>query len=136
MLFRSMTIGLLSLMGFPGTFGFIGKWALLSASVADGERTLAVVLVLTSVVSAGYYLPVIMSMYMRKSPGPGTYADVRLGRPAAIAVAIATVAVLLFGILPGGFRVGGAPHWSITGYSDRSATGLQTVVTSDQPPTH
>ncbi|MBW8773372.1 MAG: NADH-quinone oxidoreductase subunit N, partial [Gemmatimonadetes bacterium] len=59
----AMTIGMLSLLGFPGTFGFMGKWWLLNASIADGERMLPVVLVLTSVVSAGYYMPVIMSMY-------------------------------------------------------------------------
>ena len=111
----AMTVGLLSLMGFPGTFGFIGKWSLLSASVADGERMLAVVLVLTSVVSAGYYLPVIMSMYMRKSPAPGTYADAKLGRPAAFAVLVATVLVLLFGLLP-------TP--AIT-YADKVTNGLQ-----------
>ena len=114
----AMTVGLLSLMGFPGTFGFIGKWSLLSASVADGERMLAVVLVLTSVVSAGYYLPVIMSMYMRKSPGAGTYADARLGRPAAAAVLFATVLVLLLGLLPTP-----AIH-----YADTIGTDLQTGI--------
>ena len=122
----AMTVGLLSLMGFPGTFGFIGKWALLSASVADGERTLAVVLVLTSVVSAGYYLPVIMSMYMRKAPAPGAYADVRLGRPAALAVLIATLAVLWFGIVP--------KH--VVAYSGHVADDLTTVFSSAEPPTH
>jgi NADH-quinone oxidoreductase subunit N len=121
----AMTVGLLSLMGFPGTFGFIGKWSLLNASVADGERSLAVILVLTSLLSAGYYLPVIMSMYMRKSPGPGTYADVRLGRPAAIAVALATLAVLCFGVLPK----------QVMRYADHAADDLQTVFSSSLPPT-
>ena len=113
----AMTIGMLSLMGFPGTFGFIGKWSLLNASIADGERILAVILVLTSVVSAGYYLPVIMSMYMRKSPAPGTYADARLGRPAAYTIAVATVAVLLFGAWPR----------EVISYADQTARDLRTV---------
>jgi NADH-quinone oxidoreductase subunit N len=113
----AMTVGLLSLMGFPGTFGFIGKWSLLNASIADGERILAVVLVLTSAVSAGYYLPVIMSMYMRRSPAPGTYADARLGRPAAFVVAVATVLVLLLGIWPR----------EVVKYSDTTANDLRTV---------
>ncbi|HVX87351.1 MAG TPA: proton-conducting transporter membrane subunit, partial [Gemmatimonadales bacterium] len=113
----AMTVGLLSLMGFPGTFGFIGKWSLLNASIADGERTLAVILVLTSVVSAGYYLPVIMSMYMRKSPAPGTYADARLGRPGAVVVGLATVLVLLLGLWPR----------EVVRYSDSTANDLRTV---------
>ncbi|MEO6068417.1 MAG: NADH-quinone oxidoreductase subunit N [Gemmatimonadales bacterium] len=113
----AMTVGMLSLMGFPGTFGFIGKWSLLNASIADGERILAVILVLTSVVSAGYYLPVIMSMYMRKSPGPGTYADARLGRPATLAVAVATVVVLLLGIWPK----------QVISYADQTSNELRTM---------
>jgi NADH-quinone oxidoreductase subunit N len=113
----AMTVGLLSLLGFPGTFGFIGKWQLLNASIADGERLLAVILVLTSAVSAGYYLPVIMSMYMRKAPAAGTYADAKLGRPAAITVAVATIAVLLFGIL--------LPRYAME-YSETAAVGLRT----------
>ena len=121
----AMTVGLLSLMGFPGTFGFIGKWSLLNASVADGERVLAVVLVLTSAVSAGYYLPVIMSMYMRKSPAPGTYADARLARPAAAVIAVATGLVLLFGILPSGVRIGDKWRGSLVEYADRIATDLR-----------
>lgn len=123
----AMTIGLLSLMGFPGTFGFIGKWSILSASVADGERLLAVILVLTSVVSAGYYLPVIMSMYMRKSPGPGTYADARLGTPATLTVAVATVLVLLFGVIPGGIRINDRTWGNIIGYADRTTNDLRSV---------
>jgi NADH-quinone oxidoreductase subunit N len=129
----AMTVGMLSLMGFPGTFGFIGKWSILMASVADGERVLAVVLVLTSVVSAGYYLPVIMSMYMRKSPAPGTYADARLGRPATAVVAIATVLVLLFGVLPAGIKLpGGEWTGSLIKYADTVADQLTTAF--GQPP--
>ena len=116
----AMTVGMLSLLGFPGTFGFMGKWWILSASVADGERLLAVVLVLTSVVSAGYYMPVIMSMYMRKSPGPGTYADAKLGTPGAWVVGVATALVLLLGFWP-------AP---LISYADRVADSLHAIYTS------
>ena len=60
---------MLSLLGFPGTVGFIGKWYILTATVAEAQMILPVILVLTSVLSAGYYLPVIMAMYMRPAPG-------------------------------------------------------------------
>lgn len=116
----AMSVGLLSLMGFPGTFGFIGKWSVLSASVADGELQLAVILVLTSVLSAGYYLPVIMSMYMRESPAPGTYADAKLGRPAATAVFVATLLVLLCGVLPR----------PVITFADKTANELRTAFTT------
>jgi len=121
-----LSVGMLSLLGFPGTFGFIGKWALLSASVADGERLLPVVLVLTSVVSAGYYLPVIMSMYMRPSPAPGAHADVQATRGARITLVLATVAVLLLGILPAGIRVGEERWGDLIEYANGVAQTLET----------
>ena len=70
--------------------------------VAEGHYILPVVLVLTSVVSAGYYLPVIMAMYMKPSPSADRYAAVRLAPAALGAVALSVGAVLLFGFWPGG----------------------------------
>jgi NADH-quinone oxidoreductase subunit N len=98
----ALTVCMLSLLGFPGTFGFIGKWYIISAVVAQGQYILPVVLVLTSVVSAGYYLPVIMAMYMRPSPGAERYAGVRLAPAALGAITLTVAAVLLFGVWPGG----------------------------------
>jgi NADH-quinone oxidoreductase subunit N len=121
-----LSIGMLSLLGFPGTFGFIGKWALLSASVADGERLLPVILVLTSVVSAGYYLPVIMSIYMRPSPAPGAHADVQATRSARITLVLATVAVILLGILPAGLPIGEGRWGNLIDYANGVAAALET----------
>ena len=91
---------MLSLLGFPGTFGFIGKWYILTAVVAEGQVILAVVLVLTSVVSAGYYLPVIMAMYMKPAPSGATYDGVRLAPAAAGVIALSIAVVILFGFWP------------------------------------
>ncbi len=98
----ALTVCMLSLLGFPGTFGFIGKWYIISAVVAQGQYVLPVVLVLTSVVSAGYYLPVIMAMYMRPAPASERYAGVRLPPPALGAVTLTVALVLLFGFWPRG----------------------------------
>jgi NADH-quinone oxidoreductase subunit N len=91
---------MLSLLGFPGTAGFIGKWYILIAATSAGQNTLAAILVLTSVVSAGYYLPVIMAMYMKPAPVEHAHADVCLDRWARTAVAVVVVALLLFGVWP------------------------------------
>jgi NADH-quinone oxidoreductase subunit N len=95
-----LSVCLLSLLGFPGTFGFIGKWYILSATVAEGQTILPIILVLTSVVSAGYYLPVIMAMYMKPAPTAERYQSVRLAPTAAGAVALSVAAVLVFGFWP------------------------------------
>jgi NADH-quinone oxidoreductase subunit N len=97
-----LTVCMLSLLGIPGTFGFIGKWYILSAIVAEGHYILPVILVLTSVVSAGYYLPVIMAMYMRPAPSADRYAGVRLPPAALGAMALTVAAVLVFGVWPVG----------------------------------
>jgi NADH-quinone oxidoreductase subunit N len=96
-----LTVCMLSLLGFPGTFGFIGKWYVLTAVVAQGHYILPVIVVLTSVVSAGYYLPVIMAMYMKSAPTADRYSFVRLSPAALGAVALTVVAVLLLGVWPG-----------------------------------
>jgi NADH-quinone oxidoreductase subunit N len=96
-----LTVCMLSLLGFPGTFGFIGKWYILTAVVAQGHYILPVIVVLTSVVSAGYYLPVIMAMYMKSAPTADRYAGVRLSPAALGAVALTVAAVLVLGVWPG-----------------------------------
>jgi NADH-quinone oxidoreductase subunit N len=97
----ALTVCMLSLLGFPGTFGFIGKWYIISAVVAEGHYLLPVILVLTSVVSAGYYLPVIMAMYMKPAPAGDRYAGLRLAPAAFGAITLTVAAVLFFGFWPG-----------------------------------
>src|SRR5260370_15329976 len=61
----ALAICMLSLLGFPGTAGFIGKWYILIAATSAGQNTLAAILVLTSVVSAGYFLPLRLATFMQ-----------------------------------------------------------------------
>ena len=96
----ALAICMLSLLGFPGTVGFIGKWYILTSLVTEGQAVLAVVLVLTSVVAAGYYLPVIMAMYMRPAPDAEWHAGRRLVPLVSAVVAVCVAGVLLFGVWP------------------------------------
>ena len=96
----ALAICMLSLLGFPGTAGFIGKWYILIAATSAGQNTLAAILVLTSVVSAGYYLPVIMAMYMKPEPDETAHVDVRLDRWGRAAVLAVVAGLLLFGVWP------------------------------------
>ena len=96
----ALAVCMLSLLGFPGTAGFMGKWYILLAATSAGENVLAAVLVLTTLVSAGYYLPVIMAMYMKSEPIEAAHVDVRLDRWGGAAVVAVVVGLLLFGIWP------------------------------------
>lgn len=55
----------LSLAGIPPTAGFFSKLGLFQAAVESGYAWLAIVAALGSVVSLGYYLRVIVELYMR-----------------------------------------------------------------------
>jgi NADH-quinone oxidoreductase subunit N len=110
-----LSVCMLSLLGFPGTVGFIGKWYILTATVAEGQMILPVILVLASVLSAGYYLPVVMAMYMRPSPSAERHAAVGLSPTAAGAIALSVAAVLLFGLWPSGLlKLAGASARTLT----------------------
>jgi len=65
----AMTVFMFALLGFPvlGGAGFLAKWFVLKAALQaeQPQIALAVVLVLTTVISAGYYLYVVMVMFMR-----------------------------------------------------------------------
>jgi NADH-quinone oxidoreductase subunit N len=67
----SMTIAMLALAGIPGTAGFIGKFQLIHALVNGHYLWLAIVLVVGSMISLGYYLRVVAVMWM------GSYVPAR-----------------------------------------------------------
>ncbi len=96
----ALAVCMLSLLGFPGTIGFIGKWYILFAAVEAGRWMLAVVLVVTSVVSAGFYLPVLMAAYMKPVAHAEAHAQVRLGRLVRGTVVAAVTAILVLGVRP------------------------------------
>ena len=95
-----LAVCMLSLLGFPGTVGFIGKWTVLLAAVEAGRWTLAVVLVVTSVISAGFYLPVLMVSYMKPAAHERAHLDTRLTGLVRASVAVAVAAVLALGVRP------------------------------------
>jgi len=61
----ALSVFLLSLAGFPPTAGFLAKFYVLGAAVREGYAWLAVAAVVASLVSAAYYLKVIVFMYMK-----------------------------------------------------------------------
>lgn len=98
-----MGVYLLALLGFPvfGGVGFFAKWYLVQAALAAPARLggLAVILVLTSVISAGYYLQVVRAMFMK--PRPADAPAPPASGPLTRMVLVATAAlILLLGLFP------------------------------------
>jgi NADH-quinone oxidoreductase subunit N len=93
-----MTVCLLSLGGLPPTVGFIGKWYIFSAAVGAGYYGLAVIGVLTSVISVFFYLRVVVMMYMSDRPATTVFPQVSTVGMAALVASI--VVILALGIMP------------------------------------
>jgi len=87
----AMTVFMLSFIGFPPTLGMVGKFYLFSSAIEGGFTGLAIIGVLTSLVSAYYYLRVVVNMYMREGD-PTIEREPWLDFTTAI-TAVATVAL-------------------------------------------
>lgn len=94
-----LTVLLISLTGVPVSVGFVGKFHLFKAAVAAGYAGVAVVGVLMSVVSAFYYLRLVVFMYMEE-PDAGVEFETEAGMMPKI-VALAAALTFGLGIVPG-----------------------------------
>lgn len=93
----AMTIFLLSLAGVPPLAGFLGKLYVFSAAVKNGLLWLAIVGVLNAVVSAFYYLRVVLVMAFRPPEGERAMASC----PAlGTALALSAAGTVLLGLWP------------------------------------
>lgn len=93
-----LSLFLLSLAGVPGTAGFAGKFFIFRSAVESNLTGLAVIGVLTTVVSFYYYLYVIVQMYM-KEPSED-FSDARITPGLTTALLVAAAGTLYLGVLP------------------------------------
>ncbi|MCF6278000.1 MAG: NADH-quinone oxidoreductase subunit N [Anaerolineales bacterium] len=95
----AMTVFMLSLTGIPPTLGLVGKFYLFRAVIAGGFYWLAIIGVLTSLISAYYYLRLVVIMYMRDGEPQVTsepWLDLSWVAMAAITVILSFVPATLF----------------------------------------
>jgi NADH-quinone oxidoreductase subunit N len=102
-----MALFMLSLTGVPPTGGFTGKFALFSVAiaaatgaggpVATGMIVLTLVGVLTSVISAFFYLGVVVTMFMREGQGVASARGLLV-----VALVVTVLGVLWLGLAPSG----------------------------------
>lgn len=90
----AMTVFMLSFTGVPPTLGFVGKFYLFSVVVDAGLVWLAIIGVLTSLISAYYYLRLVVYMYMRDGE-PEVRREVWIGLTAGV-TAVAVVLLSIF----------------------------------------
>ena len=94
----AMTLFMLSLGGIPPTAGFMGKIFVFGVALKAGLTGLVVIGVLNSVVSAAYYVRVLVVMFMT----PGTLEAVRAARRPYLytSIVFSAVVTVLVGVFP------------------------------------
>ncbi|MFL5575411.1 MAG: NADH-quinone oxidoreductase subunit N [Gemmatimonadaceae bacterium] len=100
----AMSVFMFALLGFPvfGGVGMWAKWYMLQAALRGGtapQTYLAVILVLTSVLSAGYYLYVVTVMFMRPRPASAGPLPPVGGFTNAV-IGVTVTLILLLGFAP------------------------------------
>jgi len=66
----AFTIGALGMIGIPPTAGFISKWYLGLGGLAAANSWVLGVLVASSLLNAGYFLPIVIAAWFGKQTGP------------------------------------------------------------------
>jgi NADH-quinone oxidoreductase subunit N len=92
-----MSVFMFSLAGIPPFAGFFGKYYVFLSAVKADMTWLAIVGVLTSLISAYYYLRLVVVMYFREGDAD---VDTPVPLTAMIAVIVAAVLVLALGVYP------------------------------------
>ncbi|MBK7576043.1 MAG: NADH-quinone oxidoreductase subunit N [Ignavibacteria bacterium] len=90
-----MAVFMLSLAGIPPFAGFFGKYLLFVSAIESGFTWLTIVAVVSSVVSAYFYLGLIVKMYFTESQTE--HAPVSSGL-AGITLAVTTAATIVMGL--------------------------------------
>jgi NADH-quinone oxidoreductase subunit N len=94
-----LALAMLALAGIPPTAGFIGKFLIFTAALRSGETSLAIIGILTAIVSVYFYLQVVVNLYARPEGSPAALPPVP---PAEAAVLCTTgLAIICLGIMPG-----------------------------------
>lgn len=95
----ALALCMFSLSGLPPTAGFISKFYIFKTAVESGHTTVALIGILTSIVSVYYYLRVVYYLYM-KEPAEGYAVPTTGGVFAAGALMISMVGIMAIGIYP------------------------------------
>jgi NADH-quinone oxidoreductase subunit N len=108
----ALALCMFSLSGLPPTAGFISKFYIFKTAIESGHTTVAVIGILTSIVSVYYYLRVVYYLYMRE-PVEGHEVPAGGGIFSVGALMIAVIGIFVIGIYP-------TPLFQAAGYAARA----------------
>jgi len=87
----AFAVGTLSMIGLPPAAGFVSKWYMLSGAVADERWVVVAVIALSTLLNAGYFLPIVHRAFFR-APGADDAAHPHGEAPLPIVIALTLTA--------------------------------------------
>ncbi|SCA54958.1 NADH-ubiquinone oxidoreductase chain L [Candidatus Terasakiella magnetica] len=94
----AFAIGALSMIGLPPTAGFISKWYIIQGAMSSENFAALSVIILSTLLNAGYFLPIIYKAFFKKPASHGTdsggHHDDHGEAPLPIVIAITSTALL------------------------------------------
>ncbi|MCX7893202.1 MAG: proton-conducting transporter membrane subunit [Burkholderiales bacterium] len=93
----AFAVGALSMIGLPPTAGFVSKWFILSGAAATQHWVAVTVIAASTLLNAGYFLPVVYRAFFRAPPGgEHAHGEAPLPMVAALAITAALTVALFF----------------------------------------
>ena len=96
----SFALGSLSMIGVPPTAGFLGKWFILVGAAGTGQWFAVAVVVLSTVLNAGYFLPIVYRAFGRPPAAPGQGGPKEAPWPVVTSLTITAAAIVALFIFP------------------------------------
>jgi NADH-quinone oxidoreductase subunit N len=121
-----LTLAMLGLAGIPGTVGFIGKVQLIHALVSGNYTWLAIVLVIGAMISLGYYLRVVATVWLGAATTTAEVVDpvvatgsgvLGVSPELAVVAVVFGAAIVFFGVIPG-------PLFTLAGHAGAALSGV------------
>ncbi len=97
----AFTVFLLAQAGVPFTAGFFAKFGVIQAAADTHDWSLAVIAMVTAVVSAFVYLRIVVAMYFTDAQAEVEAPRVNAGVGARIALTLAVIGTIALGVVPG-----------------------------------
>ncbi len=97
----AFAIAALSMIGLPPAVGFISKWYMLSGAMATGHWAAVAVIVVSTLLNAGYFLPILYrAFFVAPDVGPLDHSHGEAPWPMVVALTMTAAATLLLFFLP------------------------------------
>ena len=95
----AFAVGALSMIGVPPTFGFVSKWFIVSAAFADQHFFVLAVIVLSTLLNAAYFMPIVHAAFLKPAPhDPHPHGEAPW--PMVVALTVTATATILLFLLP------------------------------------